>query len=316
MSKEKDVKHINDDEVEIITSNEESESSIKDAKVNKRKIDLTQVAQDDESSGEGPSYTFVEKKPMFFDGHTIRKNFEELNMNSIFFSSGVSVASGLFPILVDRLKNKKGFENITQGELVDVAFSFLPSVLDVASRLTDGTKSSDWLKGMKVLAKWGTMRPALRAIIQNIKDSGPEDKIDFSDSEIWIQSIPFIVNQFILPTIGNPAIIKRSISLGKILVGNTFGKKIEDYVNNKVFKGTNIKIKGEDVFDLASGGLDALTDELQKRGIVDNKDRDNIQDAFADRVLSLASNTLIPKVYSKNKNHLGSASVRRRDGFV
>lgn len=316
MAKEKDVKHINDDEVEIITSKEESESSIKDAKVNKRKIDLTQVAQDDESSGEGPSYTFIEKKPMFFDGHTIRKNFEELNMNSLFFTSGVSVASGLFPVLVDRLKNKKGFENITQGELVDIAFSFLPSVLDVASKLTDGTKSADWFKGMKVLAKWGTMRPALRAIIQNIKDSGPEDKIDFSDSEIWIQSIPFIVNQFILPTIGNPAIIKRSISLGKILVGNTFGKKIEDYVNNKVFKGTNIKIKGEDVFDLASGGLDALTDELQKRGIVDCKDRDNIQDAFADRVLSLASNTLIPKVYSKNKNHLGSASVRRRDGFV
>ena len=316
MSDKKDIKHINDDDVEVITNKNEEESSIKDAKVKKRQIDLTQVVQDGENDGEGPSYTFVEKKPLFFDGRTIRKNFEELNMNSLLFTSGVSIASGLFPILVDKLKNKKGVRDITQEDLVKIVFSTLPSIFNTAAKLTDGTMSSKAFTKISILAQWATIHPAIQAIIQNIKDSGPADKIDFSDSEIWIQSIPFIVNKFILPTIGNPSIIKRSISLGKILVGNTFGKKIEDYVNNKVFKGTNIKIKGEDVFDLASGGLDALTDELQKRGVIESKDRDNIQDAFADRVLSLASNTLIPKVYNKNKNHLGSASVRRRDSFV
>lgn len=313
----KDIKEIKDSDVEIISPASEEESSIKDAKISKRKIDLTQVVQENDTDEEGPSYEFVEKgEPLFFDGQTIRKNFEEMNLNSVLFTSGVSVASGLFPIIVDRLKEKKGFENITQTELIDLACAFAPSLIDAASKLTNGSKVSNFAKRAIPIFRYLTMRPALRAIVDNIRNSGAADKIDFNDSEIWIKSIPFIMNQFIIPTIGNPSIIKRTISLGKILVGNTFGKKVEDFVNNKVFKGTSIRIKGEDVFDLASGGLDALTDELQKRGVIDNKNRDDIQDAFADRLLSVASNTLIPKVYSKNKNHLGSASVRRRDSFL
>lgn len=297
----------NEEEFVIVGESENNEEG--------RTLVMEKITDDSESEGSHISYEYIPKRSTitgFIDWSLVRNNYSKMNKNKIAFTTGIAIAASVSPILVRKLRDKSGFSGITQEEIWNLGFSVLPSLFRVTNELTKGTGTANKIsKSLYQASLWLSLRGAVKAIINNIKKNGG-DKLTLSDPDIWLNSLSFISNSFVIPTIGNPSVVKRSLYIAKVVAGRTIGDKVENYINNKVFKDMDIKIKSEDIFDIAATGLDMAADGLKKSGFLgeDNED-DSLSGAIADRTLSLINNTLIPKTQKKGQSMLGSASVGR-----
>ena len=284
-----------------------------------RTLVMEKITDDSESEGSNICYEYIPKRSMitgFIDWSMVRNNYSKMNKNKIAFTTGISIAASVSPILVRKLRDKSGFNGITQEEIWNLGFSILPSLFRVTNELTKGTGTANRVsKTLYQASLWLSLRGTIKSIINNIRKNGG-DKLSLSDPDIWLNSLSFISNSFVIPTIGNPSVVKRSLYIAKVVAGRTIGDKVEHYINDKVLKDVDIKIKSEDIFDIAATGLDMAADGLKKSGLLgEDDDEDSLSGAIADRTLSLINNTLIPKTQKKGHSMLGSASVGRNRVF-
>lgn len=301
-------------EIEKNIEKDENEFDIKEESEKIKNIDDAKIEIIDPSSPVKPDkqYEFAVKELERFGTALLRTNLEKVDWNNYIFMSGVSFSSVLFPIIVDRLQNKKGFKDITVHEMIDVGFGVLPSIFKLCEEATKNTKSASIFHKLQIYSRYMTIRQALRKLVENIKLN--DGKINTSDPDLFIYSFPFVVNNIVLPTVNNPNIIKRLLQIVKIL----FGKKIADKLENKkdgILR--NINVKTDDLFDFATNSVDVVNSELKKRNLIkETESTDAVSEIIADRGINFVSQILSKPTKSNKHSSLGAAHVGKRNSFV